>query len=74
MAGMVHPLLRTAMLPNELLNKEHKEIKVRFGDLISFMKLKSFETADADMTAYLRLRTYILEHFGARSTDLLSCL
>ncbi len=66
MAGMVHPLLRTAMLPNELLNKEHKEIKVRFGDLISFMKLKSFEN-DADMTAYLRLRTYILEHFGARS-------
>jgi len=65
MAGMVHPFLRTAMLPNELLNKGEKEIKVRVGDLISFNKLKSFEH-DADMTAYLRLRTYILEHCGAR--------
>lgn len=62
---MVHPLLRTAMLPNELLNKGHKEIKVRVGDLISFTKLNSFE-CDADLTAYLRLRTYILEHCGAQ--------
>ncbi len=65
MAGMVHPFLRTAMLPNELLNKGQKEIKVRVGDIISFTKLKSFEH-DVDMTAYLRLRTYILEHCGAR--------
>jgi putative hemolysin len=65
MAGMVHPLLRTALLPNELLNKGHKEIKARVGNLISFMKLNSFEH-DADMMAYLRLRTYILEHSGAR--------
>lgn len=64
-AGMVHPFLRTAMLPNELLNKGQKEIKMRVGDLISFMKLKTFEQ-DAEMTAYLRLRTYILEHSGTR--------
>ncbi len=65
MAGMVHPFLRTAMLPNELLNKGQKEIKMRVGDVISFRKLTSFEH-DVDLTAYLRLRTYILEHRGAR--------
>lgn len=58
MAGMAHPFLRTAMLPNELLNKSHKEIQVRVGDLIPFEKLRSFEQ-DRDMTEYLRLRTYI---------------
>ena len=65
MAGMVHPFLRTAMLPNELLNKGQKEIKMRVGDLIPSRKLASFEL-DVDMTAYLRLRTYILEHRGAQ--------
>jgi putative hemolysin len=64
MAGMVHPLLRTAMLPNELLNKGQKKIKMRVGDLIPFRRLNSFEQ-DAEVTAYLRLRTYILEHRGA---------
>ncbi len=65
MAGMVHPFLRTAMLPNELLNKGQKEIKMRVGDLIPSRKLASFKL-DVDMTAYLRLRTYILEHRGAQ--------
>ncbi len=60
MAGMVHPLLRTAMLPKEFFNKDRKEIQVRVGDLIPFEKLRSFEQ-DRDMTEYLRLRTYILE-------------
>ncbi len=60
MAGMVHPLLRTAMLPNELFNKERKNIQIRVGDLIPFEKLKTFEQ-DNDMSEYLRLRTYLLE-------------
>ncbi len=60
MAGMVHPLLRTAMLPKEFFNKGRKMLQVRVGDLIPFEKLKSFEQ-DQDMTEYVRLRTYILE-------------
>jgi putative hemolysin len=66
MAGMVHPLLRTAMLPNELFNKDRGTIQVRAGDLIPFAKLKAFEHDD-DMTAYLRLRTYILAHRGGKT-------
>ena len=61
MAGMVHPLLRTAMLPNELLNKGRRKIRVRVGDLIPFQKLAGIEQ-DAEMMEYLRMRTYILEH------------
>ncbi len=66
MAGMVHPLLRTAMLPKELFNKDRKEIQVRVGDLVPAAKLQAFERDD-DMTAYLRLRTYILEHRGNKA-------
>lgn len=67
MAGMVHPFLRTAMLPKEFFNKDRKEIQVRIGDLLPFAKLQAFD-GDDDMTAYLRLRTYILEHRDNKAT------
>ena len=66
MAGMVHPLLRTAMLPKEFFNKDRKEIRVRVGDLVPITKLQAFDRDD-DMTAYLRLRTYILAHRSDRA-------
>lgn len=58
--GLIHPRLRTAWLPRELLNKQGRTIKVKVGKIIPFEKLRSFGS-DADMTAYLRLRTYILK-------------
>jgi putative hemolysin len=61
MAGIVHPLLRTAMLPTELLNKERKNIQIRVGDVIPFDKLKRLEQ-DTLIIDYLRFCTYILEH------------
>lgn len=57
--GLVHPRLRTAMLPRELLNKKNKTIRVHTGNVIPVKKLAEFEN-DSDMTAYLRLRTYVL--------------
>lgn len=65
MAGMVHPVLRTAMLPNELFNKSRKTIQVRVGDLVPAKKLQDFDKDD-EMTSYLRLCTYILEHRGKK--------
>ncbi len=65
MAGIVHPLLRTALLPNELLNKNRKTIKVRVGDLIPSTRLNDIERDD-DLIEYLRLRTYLLELRHAR--------
>jgi len=61
MAGIVHPLLRTAMLPSELLNKGRKNVQVRIGDVIPFDKLKNLKQ-DTLLIEYLRFRTYILEH------------
>jgi putative hemolysin len=59
--GMVHPMLRTVMLPSELLNKRNHVFKVRIGHSLSHPRLKSFPD-DAEMTAYLRWRTYLLGH------------
>ena len=58
--GLVHPRLRTAMLPHEFFNKRRKTITLKVGKVISFEKLESF-TSSEEMTAYLRLRTYILK-------------
>jgi len=59
--GMVHPMLRTVMLPSELLNKRNQVFKVRVGHPLPHPRLKSFPD-DAEMTAYLRWRTYLLGH------------
>ena len=60
-AGLVHPGLRTALLPHELLNKQNKTIKVRAGGLVPFQKLERL-VGDYELTNYLRMRTYALKH------------
>lgn len=58
--GLVHPLLRTAMLPREMLNKQDTTLRVRAGNPIPFRKLKTFDSDEA-LTDFLRLNTYILK-------------
>ncbi len=60
-AGVVHPALRTALLPAELLNKRKKSITVAVGRLIGNDRLRSFPD-DRDLIEHLRLRTYLLAH------------
>jgi putative hemolysin len=62
---MMHPKLRTALLPHELLNKGKKSIKVRIGNAIPFSRLTGFRD-DEKLVTYLRMRTYALRH---RSLD-----
>jgi putative hemolysin len=57
--GLVHPRLRTALLPHEFLNKHDKTIPLRFGSPIPHNKLATFKT-DQELMAYLRYRTYAL--------------
>lgn len=57
--GLIHPRLRTAMLPRELLNKRGKCLQVSVGNLISPKKLSLF-SSNEELLSYLRLRTYIL--------------
>ena len=58
-AGLVHPRLRTMLLPNELLNKAGKTIRVSVGNPVPPDRLAQF--ADCRTAAnYLRAKTYIL--------------
>ncbi len=59
LAGLIHPRLRTAMLPRELLKKKTGRIQLRLGSLIPYKRLATIGN-DADLTAYLRFRTYLL--------------
>ncbi len=57
--GMVHPLLRTAMLPREMLNKQNHRIRIKIGTPVSPKKLKTY-VDDQGMMEYLRNRTLLL--------------
>jgi putative hemolysin len=59
LAGLLHPLLRTAMLPRELANKRRSTLAVSVGDPIPAARLAQLGEPSA-MTAYLRERTYNL--------------
>jgi putative hemolysin len=59
LAGLVHPRLRTALLVREFLNKRHKILHIRVGNLIPPRKLRDFAT-DRERIEYLRRKTYVL--------------
>ena len=63
-AGLIHPLLRTALLPSEMLKKRNSRVRLRIGRVIPAERLFRF-SRDEDMMRYLRWRTYML----ARSED-----
>ncbi len=59
LAGLVHPVLRTAMLPRELLARRGKPLSVCIGSPVKYSDLQAFETGAARMD-FLRRRTEIL--------------
>jgi putative hemolysin len=65
-AGLIHPLLRTALLPRELANKANKKLPIKIGSVIPWDRLKEFQSDD-EVIGYLRLRTYIL---GSSEVDI----
>jgi putative hemolysin len=66
--GLVHPRLRTALLPHEFLNKRDKTIGLRIGSPIAFNRLAAFKT-DRELMQYLRHRTYALAPNNAPSHE-----
>jgi putative hemolysin len=58
--GLLHPRLRTIMLPRQFLNKRNQDLEVRIGSLIPGKKLQAMD--DAAMMSHLRRRTYFLQH------------
>lgn len=59
MLGLLHPRMRTALLPRELFHRRGTAIRFRIGSPVPFSRLRSFERA-GEMMDYLRLRTYVL--------------
>ncbi|MFC2090522.1 lysophospholipid acyltransferase family protein [Bacteroidota bacterium] len=59
MLGLIHPSLRTARLPSELLNKRNKKIRIRIGTPISLAEQNEFTDLER-YGRYLRARTYAL--------------
>ncbi len=60
-AGLIHPLLRTILLPREFIRRGRspEPVRLHIGTPIPFPRLKRFET-DQTMTSFLRLATYVL--------------
>lgn len=60
-AGMIHPLLRTILLPREFLRtgRSGKALPVHVGTSIPAARMKKFET-DEDLIRFLRVTTYFL--------------
>ena len=67
LAGVLHPGLRTASLPRELLNKRGRRIRMRIGRPVTPATLHSFENA-REAIEYLRCRTYLLDDNPAAAT------
>jgi putative hemolysin len=58
-AGLIHPAVRTALLPRELIAHRGSTLRMRIGGPIPYRRLASFGS-DEDLTAYLRRRTELL--------------
>ena len=59
-AGLVHPRLRTLLLPAELANKTGASVQARIGAAIGPAQYRRIGS-DEHLAAYLRLRTYGLQ-------------
>lgn len=60
MAGLIHPRLRTVMLPSMVANKRKMTFEVAIGAPVLPSEVKKYES-DEDLMKYLRLRSYSLE-------------
>jgi putative hemolysin len=58
-AGLIHPVLRTLMLPREMIKKKSVQIHLKIGSSIPYKRIAAIP-GDSDLSAYLRFRTYLL--------------
>lgn len=57
--GMIHPRLRTLMLPRELFKRQGAQLSVRIGSVVTPQAMARYRDTE-QITASLRLRTYCL--------------
>jgi putative hemolysin len=70
-AGLIHPVLRTLMLPRELLKKRNSTIHVKIGKPIPYKKIRERQEP-SKLMAYLRFRTYLLGKSFSRPPEIRS--
>ncbi|MBV8518961.1 MAG: lysophospholipid acyltransferase family protein [Acidobacteria bacterium] len=66
LAGLLHPALRTALLPHALLDRRHTRMEMRIGRPIEWSRLAHLDDDDA-LILHLRRRTYVLRHRDAHA-------
>ena len=59
-AGLIHPRLRTALLPRALVHMQGQTLDIAVGSTIPSRKLTDM-SGDREMVNYLRRRTYMLQ-------------
>lgn len=57
--GLIHPRLRTAMLPRELVRRTNWRVELAIGEPISWNRVKHFEN-DQELMGFLRMKTELL--------------
>ncbi len=65
--GRIHPRLRTAMLPREMINKKGQTLELRIGETLPNADLVRLSD-DTELTRWLRLRTCLLGEVVAKGT------
>jgi putative hemolysin len=63
--GMVHPRLRTLMLPREMVRKKGSTIQLTLAKPIAWRRLSDYPSAE-DVAEFLRFSTYLLRHRKGR--------
>lgn len=58
-AGLIHPLLRTALLPRETVGKKRSHVRIRIGSPVPVKRLERL-SSDEERIEYLRSRSYLL--------------
>jgi len=60
LSGLIHPRLRTALLPSEMFKRSGSRVDVRIGRSIEPHKVARYPD-DRTLTSYLRFKTYMLK-------------
>ena len=58
--GLIHPRLRTLLLPRQFVNKKGRQLTVRIGTPLTPKALEPFSLDDVQLIKYMRFRSYLL--------------
>lgn len=70
-AGLIHPVLRTVMLPRQLLARRSQTVDLRIGATIPFNRIRHL-TDHREFIDHLRLRTYMLQDVHRNTAESVS--